>query len=161
MLKRRVIVRTPRNIHRTPQFADPWSFRQSRRRGEGVAALDGRPLAGDTYRRNGRLHHAGHVDDPLVPRPVDPPERSMLTELRRRLAKRIAEHRLSGLFSEVDIEIMDNAIRGTQTLREIGEIYGCSRQAVWERIQKLMNRSAFFRTCWQRRNLMRGRRSGQ
>lgn len=81
----------------------------------------------------------------------------MLTELRRRLAKRIAEHRLSGLFSEVDIEIMDAAIRGKKTLREIGELYGCSRQAVWERIQTLTNRSVFFRKCWQRRNLMRSR----
>jgi hypothetical protein len=85
----------------------------------------------------------------------------MLTELRRRLAKRIAEHRLSGLFSEVDIEIMDAAIRGKKTLREIGEIYGCSRQAVWERIHKLTNRSAFFRTYWQRRNLMRGGWAGR
>jgi hypothetical protein len=148
-------VKRPRASH-LPRFADPWSFRRAESI-ERAAGRDGRPLAGDTYRRNGRLQHAGHFDDPLVPRPVDPPERSMLTELRRRLAKRIAEHRLSGLFSEVDIEIMDAAIRGQKTLREIGELYGCSRQAVWERIQTLTNRSVFFRKCWQRRKLMRGR----
>ncbi len=149
---------TPGNARPHGRFADPWSFR-GHESIERTAGPDGRPIAGATYRRNGRLQHAGHFDDPLVPHPVDRPEKSMLSRLRRRLAKRLAEHRLSGLYSEVDVEIMDAAIRSTKSLEDIGKLYGCSRQAVSERIQRLVNRSAFFRRCWQLRNLMRGRRS--
>ena len=56
--------------------------------------------------------HAASFPDPLIPEAASPPERSMLTELRRRRSKVIAEYRLSGLFSEKDMSFIEAILDG-------------------------------------------------
>jgi hypothetical protein len=137
-------------------FADPWRFR----RGfiEPAAGADGRPLKRATVRHNGKLIHAGGFPEPLISEPVGPPERSMLTELRRRRSKQIAEYRLSGLFSEEDMSLIEAILNG-QSLTKWGECrtIPVTRQAASDRLGRLKNRAPFVWGAWRRMNRMRGR----
>jgi DNA-directed RNA polymerase sigma subunit (sigma70/sigma32) len=85
-------------------------------------------------------------DDPLDPRPQQPPARSMLKELRRRMAKRLAQLRLSGA-SELEVRIAEEVTRA-KSLKEIAQVVGVSRQRVHQYIQRFEDRAPFFWRCY-------------
>lgn len=125
---------------------------------EPAAGQDGRPLSGGTIRRNGRLQFVGDFVDVLDPPTITPAEPSRLDELRRRLAKVRAQYRLSGMFTERELTIMDLAFEG-HSLDSIGKHVGIkSRQGVEYHVQRLMARAQCFRNLWRYKNRMRGRK---
>lgn len=156
MLKRRLVANKSQRTRRVPRFADPWSFRRAESI-ERAAGLDGRPLDGSTVRRGGRLVHAASVKDPLVPQPVDLPERSMLTQLRRRRAAEISRYRTSGLFSAKEIELIE-ALWNGMSLREFARRKGVSAAAIEDRIVRLRTKAVRFYNWWRWKNRSRSRR---
>lgn len=139
---------------RATTFADPWRFRGGYI--EPAAGPDGRPLKRGTVRHNGKLVHAASVPEPLIPEPASPPQRSMLGELRRRRSKRIAEYRLSGLFSEEDISLIEAILNG-QSLSEWARRRPkpVSRQAASDRLRLLKNRAPFISEAFRRTKHLR------
>lgn len=133
-----------------PRFADPFFLRRARRGHiEPAAGPDGSPSEGATIIRNGKLVHVADFHDPLIPRPVDSPAPSILFELRRRLSKQLAVYRLSGEFSDDDLSLIEAILSG-KDLSEWARQKGVSRQAAWDRVQRLKNRAPFVWLAWCR-----------
>jgi hypothetical protein len=148
---------TPGSVRPRNRFADPWSFRRAEPI-EHAAGLDGRPLDGSTVRRGGRLVHVPSVPDPLVPQPLNRPERSMLAELWRRVAGEIARYRMSGLFSLKELRTIEALWLEGISLRALARREGVAAQAVEDRIERLKNRAPRFYLWWRLKNRTRARR---
>ena len=159
MTKPRLFVRRPSEVLPSPQFADPWAFRRvSAGRIEPAAGVDGRPTKTAPVRHNGRLVHTASFTDPLIPEPASPPERSMVSELRRRRAKLIAQYRLSGLFSAEDMSLIEAILNGqSQSEWARRQPVAPSRQAACERLHRLKSRAPFIWEAWHRTRRMRRR----
>lgn len=149
-----------RHSRRPPKFTAEGSHPPRRRGGRIEAAADvhGRPLTGSTFRRNGKLRYAADAHDPLIPVSAAPPERSMLLELRRRVAAEIARYRMSGLFSPKELRTIDALWTQGLSLREHARREGVAPQAIEARIQRLRHRAVRFWQWWRLKNRMRGRR---
>lgn len=99
---------------------------------------------------------AADFPDPLIPRPVSRPERSMLAELRRRKAAVISRYRTSGLVSSTEIELIE-ALWNGMTLRAFSRRQNVSAAAIEDRIMRLKTRAATFFNWWRWKNRRRCR----
>ncbi len=151
----RTPVRQPTQPRRLPLFADPWWFRRAEPIERG-AALDGRPVEGSTVKRNGRPVYIVFVTDPLVaPQPAVRPERSMLSELRRRVSAEIATYRNAGHCSDADIEVITGLWLEGKSLRSIARARCVAAAAIGDRIERLQNRCPRFYQWWVPKNMRR------
>jgi hypothetical protein len=122
-------------------FANPWFFRPKRGgSAESPVGTDGRPVAERPIRIGGTPHYIADFSDPLLPQ-SKPRSRSALYELRRHRAKRLAQYRNSEIFSEEEVNLIAGYFYGVP-LQVLGREHGgVSRQAVWERLQRLEARA--------------------
>ena len=151
---------TPESARPQDRFANPWSFRRQESI-ERAAGLDGRPLAGAPYRRNGRLQHGGHFDDPLV---REQPARSAADEshlpyLYRLRDACMARYRSEGRCTHVELKTMHKLWVDNLTLHELARQEGVKPQAISSRINGLANKALEFYRWWRGKNLShQGRR---
>jgi hypothetical protein len=123
----------------TPKYANPWSFRNPSAI-ERVAGLDGREVDVVAFKRGGQHAQTERMKDSEVSSAGAAIQRTRLRELRRRRAKLLAQYRLSRLFSEEDMELVEAILRGdTQNSWAWGR--DVSRQAVGDRLTRIENRA--------------------
>jgi hypothetical protein len=134
---------------RDHRFADPWAFRR-RRSIEPVAGLDGRSVDACVYRRGGELIQRAHIEHAPATESQHA-EPSRLNELRRRRAKELAIHRLSGEFSDDDMSLIEAVLEG-RSLSDWARSQAnrVSRQAAWDRLQRIKQRAPFVWLAWVR-----------
>jgi hypothetical protein len=103
--------------------------------------MDGRPIGGATFRRNGRLHYVGDFRDPPDTTSTSRPATSMLAKRRRRVAKELAQYRNSGMSSPLENRLMEAPFAG-KSMAELGRAEGMSRQAVLYHVERILSRGA-------------------
>jgi hypothetical protein len=113
-----------------------------------AADLYGRSLSGTTFRRNGKLEHSADCEQ--NPSCEDTRERSMLSELRRRVSKEIAKCRMSGLCTDTDLQIIEAMVAGV-SLRGMAALLKMKHQGIAYRIRRFDHRAPFFWRLWQHR----------
>lgn len=124
-----------------------------KRRFEGVAGFDGRPAAVSFYRRGQSRYVRVHLQDSITPEARDliPPKlHDEFSELRRSRSKFLSQCRLSG-FAGKDMSLIEEIVSGEfLSLSDWARRNGCSRQAAWERLQRLLNYLPLLRLAWRR-----------
>lgn len=126
-------------------------------RREAAADFPGRPIGGSSFKQNGRKRYVADFRDPAESDCNEPLEEPRLDELKRRLAKRLAQYRASGEFSHLELEI----IAGTfdwQSMDAIGLRLEMSRQGVWYHVQRILPRAGLFRKFWIYKHKMKARK---
>ena len=146
----------PRRAHAPPRYANPWRYRRQTAV-EPVANTGGSVAASVVFRRNGQTSFVAVVYDPLEVTPIPPPERSMLTELRRRVAAEIARYRMSGQFTETDLRTVEALWQDGMGLRELARRESVAPQAIAARLQRLQTKAPRFYRWWRLKNVRSGR----
>ena len=123
-------------------YGDPWFFRTTRGNAVPFAGSDGRRIGERTFRRGGTKVHVGDFVGPCErPEVSRRPTGRTVYELRRRRAKQMAQYRNSGLFSAEELSLIEAYVYG-RSLEKWGRSHGgTSRQAAWERVQRLEQRA--------------------
>jgi hypothetical protein len=136
---------------RSPRFADPWSFRHGRPIPE-ASDLQGRKLSPASFRQGGEWTFRVVDDDADV---SQQPERSMLAELRRRVAAEISSYRRSGVCTSDDLELISALWQDGLSLRAYARRVRKTPAAIGAHIERLQNRCHRFYRWWDRKNAIR------
>jgi hypothetical protein len=95
---------------------------------------------------------------PFIPAPITPPERSMLVELRRRVASEISRYRASGLFTSNELTTIEALWVDGASLRAAARREGVTAQAIEGRIERMQHRGPRFYRWWRLKHRRRARR---
>jgi hypothetical protein len=108
-------------------------------------------------RWNGRLVYVVSLSSSHLSGSAHRPERSMLTELRRRVSAEIAKYRITGLFSPGELRLIEALWLEGISMRALAQREGVTAQAVGYRIARLRNRAPRFYSWWRLKNRSRAR----
>jgi hypothetical protein len=136
------------------QFADPWSFRAKPAGRERIADHSGKEVDYVQYRQGGTWLVAASQAERHATSSTLKPERSMLSELRRRFAAEISRYRTSGLLSAADLELIEALWAGT-SLRAYARRRGVTPAAINDHIDRLQTRAHRFWLWWATKNRTR------
>lgn len=145
-------LRKTKRAKRVRRHSDPWAFRENAVV-EQASGIDGRRLDICTYRRGNRVINAPRFE--FFQPPGADCARSMLPELRRRVAAEISKYRTSGECSAFDIALVEALWRDGKTLRAYARERNVTPAAIGDHIERLRHRCPRFYLYWLWKNRRR------
>lgn len=141
-----------------PRFADPWCMRKDAAF-DRVADFYGREASVSTFRRGGSSQvRAGSAGEPIGRRPVVHLERSMLVELRRRVAATVARYEMQEWLTPAQLRTIRALWIEGLSLREFARREGVAPAAIESRINGLPAKAPEFYRWYRLKNRNRRRR---
>jgi hypothetical protein len=145
--------RTRRWMAIPPRVPDPWRFHKVHPSPPSVADHNGRSTFVIWFRQGGHWKYRAVETQGVEPLPTQ--ERSMMPELRRRIAAEISKYRQSGVCSDEDLALIIALWQDGVSLRAYARRRGVEPATIGDHIERLRYRCIRFYRWWILKNRRR------